>query len=266
MAYYAFLLPGLLLLAGCGAEASKSASMAVELPATEPSGVAPERKIIYTATLSLVVEDFPTTERRLLSLVSSTDGYVATYRENRRAGGALGGDWVVRVPVVHFDRFLKDVAELGLPTSRQIDAQDVTEQYIDLMARLSTKKQLERRVLSLLEERTGAIQDVIEVEKQLGRIREEVEAIEGKIRYLSDQTSLTTVTISAREDKSYRPPQAPTFAAQVRQTFSQSFARLIEAGEVLVLAFVALLPWLLVAGLVLAPAAFWWQRRRKESP
>ncbi len=83
----------------------------------------------------------------------------------------------------------------------------MTEQYIDLTARLKNKRRLEERILKLLEDQTAEIKDVIEVESQLGRVREEIEVLEGRLRYLTDQIDLTTVTITVREDRSYTPAQ-----------------------------------------------------------
>ncbi len=222
------------------------------------------RKIIYAATLQLVVEDFAATQKKVDALVKQHQGYLAEFREDRRFGDQLAGRWVVRIPVATFDQFVADAVELGVPESREINAQDVTEQYIDLTARLSNKKRLEERMLKLLEDRTGEIKDVIEVESQLGRVREEIEVMEGKLRFLSDRISMTTVTISAREQRNYTPPQAPTFVARIQRTFGDSLLGLQKFGEALVLLAVAATPWLAVACVLLIPAGVLWRKLRRK--
>jgi uncharacterized coiled-coil protein SlyX len=228
----------------------------------EPPAVS--RKIIYTATIALVVEDFAATQKQMEALVKQHEGYVAEFREDRRYGDQLAGRWVVRIPVSQFEQFVASVVELGVPESREINAQDVTEQFIDLSARLSNKKRLEERMLKLLEDRTGEIKDVIEVESQLGRVREEIEVMEGKLRYLTDRIAMTTVTISAREERDYTPPQAPTFGVKIHRTFADSLLALRRFGETLVLLIVAATPWLVVGCVLLIPVGIWWKRRRRK--
>lgn len=236
-----------------------------ESSAGQGSSAKIDRKIVYTARIDLVVDNFAQTQQKITALVAEVGGYVATFREDRRYGDQLAGNWVVRLPAQEFDHFTAQLSMLGVPTSREIDAQDVTEQYIDLASRLSNKKRLEERVVKLLDDKTGQIQDVIEVETQLGRIREEVESLEGKLRFLSDRIAMTTVTISAREDRNYTPPQAPTFAGKASDVFQKSLAMLQLLAEGLALMLVALSPWLLLAAVLLGLPITWLLRRRRQA-
>ncbi len=269
------LLAALFALGGCGGKFSSEKTMSAvdESGSTTAESTSntivgadaiETRKIIYTASIDLVVKDFGEAERRVLELVSEMAGYVAEFREDRRYGGQLGGNWVVRIPVIQFNRFIDQVLELGVPMTRQIDALDVTEQFTDLTARLNNKRKLEERILKLLEEKTDAIKDVIEVESQLGRVREEIETFEGKLRYMSDRIAMTTVTISAREDKSYTPAQAPTFAAKTRNVFFTSLAALRQFGEGIALAIVGAAPWFVLGCIASTPLLIWYRRRRRR--
>lgn len=208
------------------------------------------RKIIYTGQIALIVEDFADTEKRVAELVKQLGGYIAESNVDRTQGRQRSGKWVVRIPIAKFEEFLNSVVKFGVPETRQTNAQDITEEYIDLEARIVNKREIEKRIIKLLDDRSGEIKDVIAVETELGRVREEIERIEGKLRYLSNMAALTTVTISAREQQNYVPPQAPTFIASISKTWSTSIGGLIETVKGLVLLAVSLAPWILVAGLV----------------
>jgi hypothetical protein len=264
----------ILALAGCGEDitglnefrAEKSgAGMTADSPAEEGAAVQNhERKIVYKAAIDLVVSEFSVAEKSISALVERDGGYVADFREDRRYGGRLGGNWIVRLPADRFHQFVDDLQELGIPTSREILAEDVTEQFIDLSARLKNQKALEARIIKLLDERAGDIKDVLEVESQLGRVREDVERLEGKLRFLSDRIAMTTVTISAREDRHYLPAQAPTFLARAGSTFAESIEAMRLVAEALALAAIAVSPWAAVACVLLSPGVVYWRLRRRR--
>ena len=256
------------LFAGCGEIASKSATKregingegviaaasntpslgdaaAQEAAVPVKSTDSVDRKIIYVADVNLVVEDFASTEREVPKLVRQFDGYLAEVSIDRSQGDHRSGQWVARIPVDQFDPFLESLDKLGVPESRHQSAQDVTEEYVDLQARITNKKRLEERILQLLEERSGKISDIIEVERELARVREEVERMEGRLRYLHNRTSLTTVTIKAREERDYVPAQAPSFTARVAQTWNGSLLTLRRFGEFSAISLVLLTPWLI---------------------
>jgi hypothetical protein len=251
--------PGLINDAAAGGEAAKSQVNArfvgFQAPASAP------RKIIYEAEISLVVKKMAETEAQITKLLKQHDGYVADANVDRRQGEELTGRWKVRVPAGQFDAFLDEVSKLGIAESRRQTAQDVTEEFVDLEAQISNKKKLEERIVALLKDASGTIKDVIEVERELARVRGEVEQMEGRLRYLTNRTDLTTISIVAREEENYVPPAAPTFANRIVQAWNSSLASLRTFGERLVVAVVAAFPWLVVASAVLVPTA-WYVRKR----
>ena len=176
------LLTGFLLLVGCGAwSASESPREAAQIAAldadyqsastddaasdaTSDTSTAalqqPSRKIIYDAEVTVVVNDFAAAEKAIARLVTDHGGYLADVSIDRAAGEQRSGRWKARIPVDRFDAFLEAVADLGVPTSRRQTAQDVTEEYVDLEARISNKKRLEERILDLLNASSGEIKDI----------------------------------------------------------------------------------------------------------
>ncbi len=214
-------------------------------PISLPDNLEPdEQKIIYTATIDLVVKDFAGVESQIRKMVKDFGGNIAEFREYRRTGDELSGHWVLRIPVARFDDFVDQVVDLGVPRDRQISSEDVSAEYVDISARLTNQRRLEERMLKLVDERTGNVSDVIAAESQLAKIREQIELYEGRLRYFDDRIEMTTVTITAQEDRSYTPPQAPTFGGRIGETFSGSLLALRKFGEFVVLAAVAIGPWL----------------------
>ncbi|EMB16759.1 hypothetical protein RE6C_02574 [Rhodopirellula europaea 6C] len=140
---------------------------------------------------------------------------------------------------------------MGFAESRTEDAQDVTEEFVDVEARIRNNKKLEERIITMLEERTGKLSDVLEIERELSRVREEIERMEGRLRVLSDRSALATITIQCREEKEYVPPAAPTFSSRIQKSWSQSINAMKQTGENIVIAAIAILPWFLVIGVLL---------------
>lgn len=219
---------------------------AQELPDANNQVAAIQRKIIFEAELRLVTSDFTKIEQDVPRLVERFEGYLADASIDRTSGSARSGKWIARIPVIHFDEFLRTVEALGVPENHRQIAQDVTEEYVDLQARIDNKRRLESRILALLEERTGELKHVIEVEQELARVREEIERMEGRLRYLADRVAMTTVTIYAREQRDYVPPQTPTFTNRIATVWRDSWSLLRTVSEELTIMLVAATPWLLI--------------------
>jgi uncharacterized coiled-coil protein SlyX len=247
--------------------ADASAAMATDgkTKASAAATPAADRKVIYVADVTLVVMDFSKTEKELPALVVRFGGYLAEVSVDQSRGEHRGGRWVARVPAEKFEGFLDDLAKLGVPEARHQTAQDVSEEYVDMEARIKNTKRLEDRILKLVDERTGNIREITELEQQLSRVREEIERMEGRLRYLANRAALTSVTITAREEHNYKPPETPTFATRVSASWSDSLMALQDSGERFSIAAVAAAPWIGVWGVILAPGAVWglrrWRRR-----
>jgi hypothetical protein len=210
---------------------------------------AAERKIVYQADLRLVVTDFSNIEQEVSRVVREHNGYLGNVSIDRTSGERRTGSWQARIPTDRFDAFLEEISKLGVPESRGQTAQDVTEEYVDLEARISNQKRLEERILQLLDNQQGEIKDVIAVEQELARVRGEIERMEGRLRFLSNRTEMTTVTIYAREQRDYVPPQAPTFTSRIGEAWGSSLVALRDFGANLAVATVGAVPWIFVISL-----------------
>ena len=224
-----------------------------------PSGIA-NRKIIYRSTVALVVDDYVEFESQLPALVSRHGGYVAKSETDRRYRDQQSGRWTARIPVAEHDSFLQGVSALGFAESHSDDADDVTEEYIDLESRARNKRTLEHRLLKMLEARDGKLSDALEIERELSRVREEIEGMEGRIRFLTDHIRLSTVTIDCREEEAYRPATAPTLSSRIARSWGGSLSSLRLTAESALLAVVAVIPWFAAVGL---PLWIGWKLLRK---
>lgn len=227
-----------------------------------------ERKIIYEGRVSLVVEEFQAVETAIPDLVKEFEGYLKEANVNRNQGRWRSGRWVARIPSARFEEFLAEVAKLGIAETREQTAQDVTMEYLDLEARIKTKKELEQRILKLLEDREGKLSDVVEAEKELSRVRSEIESMEGQLRFLQNRTAYSTVTLDVREEQDYIPEAAPDFSGRIGKAWQESLRALKIAGQNFVIGVVAFVPWAIPLALVFGVMAFGvrWIRRRLFAP
>jgi hypothetical protein len=220
-----------------------------------PSVSALQRKIIHTAEIQLVVEDFTPIPSKVAALTKQFNGYVKSSQLAGSPGNPRSGCWTIRVPVDQYEDFLAAARQLGEVQTESSDAQDVTEEFYDVEARIRNKKKQEDRLLQLLTDATGKLPDVLAVEKELARVREEIEQMQGRVRLLSDLTAMTTVTLRVNEIKDYVPETAPTYATRLKRSLNVSINALSSTAQSLSIGLVAALPWL---GVLLPPLIVVW--------
>jgi uncharacterized coiled-coil protein SlyX len=225
---------------------------------------AAKRKIIYDTQLTLIVEDISATEQQISDLVKELEGYIAEASVDRTEGENITGRWRLRIPVAKFDAFLAAASKLGVVENRTQTTQDVTEQFVDLEAQIANKKKLEERIVKLLEDTAAQLKDVIEVERELARVRGEVEQMEGRLRYLTNRTDLASVSITARVEKNYVPEAAPELEKRMQTAWEGSLEKLKTFGEQVLVAAVYAAPWMAVVIILLVPACWYISRRRRK--
>ena len=235
-----------------GAHAKSAPAVAKSLP----------RKIIYTAEIALVTDELDKAGAALEARVKAVGGYVSNANRVGNRGAARAATWTVRIPTDQYDRFIADTEKLGELESSSRKADDVSEEFYDVQARLRNKRVEETRLLEVLKDATGKLSEVLEVEKELSRVREEIEQIEGRLRYLTDQTDLSTVTITLREEKNFAPDGPPTVATRLSRALFGSLAAMKETGIGLLILVAGLLPWVVPLG-VIAFAARWLIKRKR---
>ena len=222
---------------------------------------ATQRKIIYTATLDLVVEDFSPIPAKVGELANRFDGYIAGSDISGSAGLQRNGSWKIRVPVDRDEKFLDAARGLGELRSEGCDSEDVSDEFYDLTSRIRNKQKEETRLIKLLEDATGKLEEVLKVEKELSRVRGEIERMQGRIRVINDLTAMTTVNLSVEEVKDYVPLTAPGYTTRVGRAFRNSVHGLKLFGQAVSIAIVALTPWAVV---LLPPVIVIWVVARRR--
>ncbi|TRZ51930.1 DUF4349 domain-containing protein [bacterium] len=157
------------------------------------------RMIIKTGSVSLEVDKFDETSAKISETVKRFGGYTANSTSTQTSSGLKQGTITVKVPADKYDALVSEIAAFGKVMSQNIQANDVTEEYIDLESRQKTQKELEQRLLKLLAEKTARLTDVVEVEEKLASVRQKIESVEGRMRFLRSQSEMSTLTISVYE-------------------------------------------------------------------
>jgi hypothetical protein len=273
---YAFSVLGLLVGLGCGRNAPESRLASEE---TGPAGAqekpeaAPEqakaapRRIIYTAQLEVLVDDFDQAQADLVGLVKERDGYVAKSDVRGTPGTPRSGTWTVRVPAARFEEFLSVVARLGELRHSTTDSNDITDAYYDLQARIKNDQAREEALRKLYQEKiaNSKLEELLTVDRELSAVRGKIETQTGQLQRWDKETAYSTAVVTLRDRKDYVPPVVPDFGTSVGRTFQASVETLVGLGKFLVLAAAALAPWLPVLAVLLAPAWLWERRRRRRA-
>jgi hypothetical protein len=247
--------------AGGPARNDQAGGEAVVLPQEDGAGNAdeaarPVRRVIYSATLDLTVADLDGVAETVAQLVTEAGGYIANSTIRGTSGSQRSATWAVRVPVEKFDAFLREAARLGEVNSLSTGSQEVTAEFYDAEARLRNKRQEEERLLELLETGAGTLEEILKVETEVSRIRQEIEQIEGRLRLLRDLTALSTATIHATEVREYiatQPGGFPTFGERVSTAWTRTLDALVQFGQWIVILAVAAAPWLGVLAVLALP-------------
>ncbi len=221
------------------------------------------RKIIYTAILEVNTTDFKSAVVRLTQSVKANNGYVAETNVSGAAEELKTGVWKLRIPASRYDAFLAAVGNVGEVASSCSTSEDVSEEFYDIQARLKNKRVEEARLIRHLEASTGELAEILAVEREISRVREEVEQMEGRMRFLSHQSDLTTVTINLHELASLkRKTDAPTFGTQITRALVDSLGGLGSFTKSVVLALACLLPWLVILGGIGIPTVYLYRKRK----
>jgi hypothetical protein len=164
-----------------------------------------QRKIIYTASLVLEVDDPRLQAQALYGLATRYGGFVSSgniyeYEEDADGNPIFRADIQLRVPADAFDRAQEELRGMAnTVVSEQIDTQDVTGEYTDVESRIRNLQRLEEELLLLLSEareRADNMDEVLNIYRELTRVREEIEVMQGRINVLSDLVSLATINVT----------------------------------------------------------------------
>lgn len=185
-----------------------------------------QRYIIRDATVLVEVRDARKAGEALSGTAKRLGGYVGDSTEEVDAIGVRTVTIQVRVPADRFDDLMKTVDAQGAVLSRHVGTQDVTEEYVDVDAKLRNLKRTEARLLGHLD-KTGKLADTLAVEREISRVRMEVEQYEGRLRYLKHSVSFSTATVTCRE-KAKPGPAIPPESYSTGEVASSAARSLVD--------------------------------------
>jgi hypothetical protein len=190
-------------------------------PTANATPAAPDRYLIRNATLLLEVKDARAAHGRLTTDVQGAKGYLSNLQETVDALGTRTISLQVRVPANLFDGSMKSLSDLGKVMDRKVSAEDVTEDYVDTASTLRNLKRTEERLLAHLS-RTSKLSDTLLVEKELTRVREEIEKNEGHMRFLSHRVQYSTIDVTLKEEAKAQAALPPTSYSSAKEATDAS--------------------------------------------
>ena len=216
----------------------KKVSLADSEQANE-TATAIDRKIIRNADLTMEVPSTTDTQQKIVSIAETHGGFVVTSEAKQRdsqepAQRTLDIKLVVRIPENQFGAALDQIRALASNVvEAKMSGQDVTEEFIDLEARIKTQRALEQQFLQIMKQ-AHKVEDALEVQRQIADVRTEIEKLEGRKNFLENRSSLSTITINISTPK----PMVVVPTTGFRHSVSEAISESIDVGAAILLFFV----------------------------
>lgn len=238
------------------------------IPVAMPHDVAPppppvkkqeviKKKIIKDGRLGLKVDDIEKAKAQIDTLVKAYDGYFSNERFNNTESKAFF-NLEIRIPSERFETFISNVEKgKGEVLYKEIDARDVTDQFIDLETRLKNKKSYLVRYNELLKE-ANTVKEILEIQEEIRQLEEEIESTTGRLKYLTDQVDYSTLNLNLEKQKdfTFNPADRDEFTERLKQSLSKGWYGFVD----FVLFLFKIWPlWIVVGAIV-----FVWRRMRKR--
>lgn len=213
--------------------------------------------IIRTGTASIQVDSLDAAVTMVRALARRVGGFVAGSSTQAGRGQLHAATLELRMPAARFDEAVDGLRPLGKVETVNVTAEDVGEEYMDVQARMVNARRLETRLIDLLARRTGKLSDVLDVERELARVREEIERYEGRLRYLRSRIAVSTLTLTVHEPVPVVDQGSPGVMMEAAR---QAWRNVIALVAFAIQALGVVVPLGLVA------TAGWWAVRRWRRP
>jgi hypothetical protein len=248
---------------------SDAADMAVGAPgyaaAPEEAGAPPTAQtqatdpmLIRTGSARIQVDSLEPAVVQVRALAQRLGGMISNSVMQSGAHQLREASLTIKIPATRFDEAIGGLGPIGRTEAVQVNTEDVGEEFVDISARLASARQLEQRLLEILRTRTGKLEDVLAVERELARVRTEIERYEGRLRYLRSRVDMSLLTVSLHEPTPLiaGTPGENVIARALRQAW-RNFVGLLATS-------IAALGFLLPLGII-AGALIWAFRRVRRS-
>ncbi|HVG55170.1 MAG TPA: DUF4349 domain-containing protein [Vicinamibacterales bacterium] len=220
-------------------------------------------RIVRTATLRLVAGNFDRIRPAVDRILQNIGGFAGALTASNRPGAPRSINGTLRIPSSRFDAALAELRQLGRVTEESQNAEDVTATVADLDVRLSNSRVIEKRLTEVLQSRTGNVGDVLEVEREIARVRGEIEQMEAERKQLDRRIEYATLTLEIVEERAAAVNLGPVpIPTRLRLAIADGIASAATSMLAVTLLILRRGPALLLWALLLAPPMWWMLRRR----
>jgi hypothetical protein len=236
-----------------GKVAGVTMDMAQSAPTRAPAPTSPDRvtssataatevassMLIRTGAASIEVDKLDPAIIKIRQLATQLGGYIANSSISGGRDQVRSATLELKIPAARYDQAVGGLGGIGKVESVNTNVEDVGEEYVDITARVTNAKRLEERLVNLLATRTGKLEDVLAVERELARVREEIERYEGRMRFLRTRATMSTISITVHEPfplLGQNPGDNPIFGAfkSAWRNFVSFIAGLISLSGILI--------------------------------
>jgi Domain of unknown function (DUF4349) len=224
---------------------------AVDLPSSSAM-------IIRTGTASIEVDSLEAGLAGLRRLTAQVGGFVANTSLQSGREQLQQATLEIKVPAQRFDELTSGLQPLGRVEFVNVTAEDVGEEFVDITARVANGHRLEERLVDLLATRTGRLQDVLAVERELARVREEIERHEGRLRYLRTRAAMSTLAVTLHEARPIVGDH-PGYSV-IGEAFRQAWRNCVQLVAGLIAAMGILVPVAVLAGGAIFLVRKYWKK------
>jgi hypothetical protein len=250
---------------GLGDHAANSFSVDGQPLADQQSKVISAPMIARTVSLSIMVKDFAASRSSLDGILARHHGYSAQLSISTPENAPRGLQASLRIPAPELSLAVADLKTLGRVENESQSGEEVTQQHTDLVARLKNSRETEQRFRTILQERTGNVVEVLQVEEGIARVRGDIERMEAEQKALEHRVDFATVELQLTEEyKAQLNPPAASVSTRVHNSFVAGYRNASETVLGILLFFAECGPTLLIWLMILVlPVIFVWRRYRK---
>jgi len=228
--------------------AARSDSSAAESSLATAQDVVPGSMLVRVGQASVQIDSLEEGISRVRDMARRAGAIIANTSMEDGKEQTRAASLELRIPSEHFDEAVNGLSHVGKLESVNVNVQDVGEEFVDVQARMNNARRLEQRLIDLLANRTGKLTDVLRVEGELARVREEIERYEGRLRYLRSRSSVSTLTVAIHERY---PIVADAGSHPLRDAFAQAGRNFVSITTGLIASLGVLVPIGVLIGLAL---------------
>jgi hypothetical protein len=184
--------------------------------------------IIRTGQAFIEVEKVDPAMLKIRQLTAQVGGYITNSAVSGGKDQIRQATIEIKIPNTQFDQAVGTLSSIGKVETVTSNAQDVGEEFVDVTARVANARRLEERLIDLLARRTGKLDEVLRVERELARVREEIERYEGRLRYLTSRVTMSTLSVNIHEPAPLIDPGSNPIAEAFRRAW-QNFVAMLAA-------------------------------------